>query len=79
MTPWWATEGFEPIRFGMTGLLGNQMVLTIGSKCLGLGSRGAARTSLVVCVLAKVLACLVQRRTVLRDVRDTDEVSARVR
>ena len=42
-------------------------------------SRGAARTSLLVYALVKVLVCLVQRGTVFRDVRDTDEVSAMVR
>ena len=58
---------------------GYRIRLPNGSNCLGLGSRGAARTSLFVCVLAKVLSCLVQRRTMIRDVRDTDEVSALVR
>ena len=79
MTPLWATAVAESIRVELKEVSNNQVVLRKCSNCLGLGSRGAARTSLLVCVLAKVLVCLVQRRTVLRDVRDTDEVSARVR
>ncbi len=61
MTPWWATEVFESIRVELWDAEGNQMVLTIGSKGLGLGSRGAARTSQLVFALAKVLGCLVSR------------------
>ena len=79
MTPWWATAVAESIRVELKVAECNSLGFSRWFDCLGLGFRGVARTSKLVCVLAKVLGCFVQRRTVFRDVRDTDEVSAMVR